>query len=178
MTRSEIMGGEEQETRHHRQLTARHVELLASVYGMAPGEVDVAARQRRQCRNGGWGSAVGVTLLQVNRQRVARICFGVTFVVAAVSVGWQFVQDLMGVWDDPGEVSPPVSVRAWRFFSYFTTQAALLVVVTSFTLARRVGRDGRGWRVARLDALSGITITGLVHWFLLHPLDDFHGWLW
>ena len=32
--------------------------------------------------------------------------------------------------------------------------------------------------MARLDALSGISITALVHWFLLHPLDDFHGWLW
>lgn len=117
-------------------------------------------------------------LLPVSRDAFARVCFGVTFVVAAFALGWQFVQDLMGVWDGPGEVAPPVGVRAWRFFSYFTTQAVLLVVLTSFTLARRVDRDAPGWRVARLDALSGITITGLVHWVLLHPLDDFHGALW
>ena len=73
---------------------------------------------------------------------------------------------------------PGPVVRVWRFFSYFTTQSGLLVAVTSFMLARRVDRDGRWWRVVRLDALVGITITGLVHWFLLHPLDDFHGWQW
>ena len=33
-----------------------------------------------------------------------------------------------------------------------------------------------GW--LRLNALTGITITALVHWFLLHPLDDFRGLLW
>jgi hypothetical protein len=32
--------------------------------------------------------------------------------------------------------------------------------------------------VARLNALTGITITALVHWFLLHPLDHFRGLLW
>ena len=77
-------------------------------------------------------------------------------------------------------MSPAAShaVRVWRFFSYFTTQANLLVVATSLGLARSPGRDGPGWRAARLNALAGITITGLVHWFLLHPLDDFHGLLW
>jgi len=52
------------------------------------------------------------------------------------------------------------------------------VIATSLSLTVRADRDGSGWRVARLDALAGITITALVHWFLLHPLDDFHGWLW
>ena len=109
---------------------------------------------------------------------VASVCFGVTFAIAAISFGWQFVQDFLGVWDEPGVVGPPRAVRVWRFFSYFTTQADLLVVVTSLSLARTPARDGSRWRVARLDSLSGISITALVHWFLLHPLDDFHGWLW
>jgi len=52
------------------------------------------------------------------------------------------------------------------------------VIATSLSLTVRADRDGSGWRLARLDALAGITITGLVRWFLLHPLDDFHGWLW
>jgi hypothetical protein len=52
------------------------------------------------------------------------------------------------------------------------------VVATSHSLAFRADRDGPNWRVARLDALTGITITALVHWFLLHPLNDFHGLLW
>ena len=114
----------------------------------------------------------------MSKEAVARLCFGATFVLAAFSIGLQFVQDWLGVWDDPDAVGQSHAVRAWRFFSYFTTQANLLVVATSLGLARRSGRDGPVWRVVRLDALTGITITGLVHWFLLHPLDDFHGLLW
>jgi hypothetical protein len=109
---------------------------------------------------------------------VVRFCFGATFAIAAFSLVLQFIQDWLGVWDDPGTVKPSHLVRAWRFFSYFTTQANLLVVATSLSLAFRADRDGPNWRVARLDALTGITITALVHWFLLHPLDDFHGLLW
>jgi hypothetical protein len=114
----------------------------------------------------------------VSKQAVARLCFGATFAIAAFSLGLQFVQDWLGVWDDPGVAEQSHAVRVWRFFSYFTTQANLLVVATSLGLARSPGRDGPGWRVARLNALAGITITGLVHWFLLHPLDDFRGLLW
>ena len=114
----------------------------------------------------------------MNKEAVARLCFGATFVLAAFSLGLQFVQDWLGVWDDPDAVRQPHAVRVWRFFSYFTTQANLLVVATSLGLARRPGRDGPAWRVVRLNALTGITITGLVHWFLLHPLDDFRGLLW
>ena len=114
----------------------------------------------------------------MSKERAARLCFGVTAAIAAFSVGLQLVQDWLGVWDDPGIVEPTHAVRMWRFFSYFTTQANLLVVATSLSLARRADRDGPGWRVARLNALAGITITAVVHWFLLHPLDHFHGWLW
>jgi hypothetical protein len=114
----------------------------------------------------------------VSKHRVAQLWFGATFAIAAFSLGLQFVQDWLGVWDDPGTVKPSQAIRVWRFFSYFTTQANLLVVATSLSLARRPDRDGSGWRVARLNALSGITITALVHWFLLHPLDNFRGLLW
>jgi hypothetical protein len=117
-------------------------------------------------------------LPSVNKDRVARLGFSATFAIAAFSLGLQFVQDWLGVWDDPSTVEPSHAVRVWRFFSYFTTQANLLVVATSLSLAFRADRDGTGWRVARLNALTGITITALVHWFLLHPLDDFRGLLW
>lgn len=114
----------------------------------------------------------------MSKERVARLFFGVTFAIATFSFGLQFVQDWLGTWDAPGTAEPSHAVRVWRFFSYFTTQADLLVVITSLSLARDAGRDGGGWRVARLNALAGITITALVHWFLLHPLDHFRGWLW
>jgi hypothetical protein len=114
----------------------------------------------------------------VSKEAVARLCFSVTFVITGFSVGLQFVQDWLGVWDDPDVVGQSHPVRVWRFFSYFTTQANLLVAATSLSLAQSPGRDGAGWRVARLNALTGVTITGLVHWFLLHPLDDFSGLQW
>jgi hypothetical protein len=62
----------------------------------------------------------------VSKEGVVR-CFGATFAIAAFSLGLQFVPDWLGVWDDPGTVEPSHAVRIWRFFSYFTTQANLLV---------------------------------------------------
>ena len=120
----------------------------------------------------------GGTFSFMSKDRLARLCFAITFAIAGFSFGLQFVQDWLGVWDEPGLAPPSHAVRAWQYFSYFTTQANLLVIATSLSLARRPDRDGSGWRIARLDALTGITITGLVHWFLLHPLDHFRGWLW
>lgn len=50
--------------------------------------------------------------------------------------------------------------------------------MTALTLLVRPDRDGPAWRVVRLNALSGITITGLVHWFLLRPPVAPLGSLW
>lgn len=100
------------------------------------------------------------------------------FVVSAFSFGLQLVQDYLAVWDAPGTVEPSHAVRMWRFFSYFSTQSDLLVVITSYTLLRRPDRDGPVWRIVRLNTLTGTTITALVHWFLLHPLDHFRGLDW
>ena len=109
---------------------------------------------------------------------MAQFCFGATFAIAAFSLGLQFIQDWLGVWDDPATVKPSHPVRVYGGSSATTTQANLLVVATSLSLAFMADRDGPCWRVARLNALTGITITALVHWFLLHPLDDFRGLLW
>jgi hypothetical protein len=114
----------------------------------------------------------------VTRSAPARWCFGLIFVISAFSFGLQLVQDYLAVWDPPGTGEPSHAVRMWRFFSYFSTQSDLLVVITSYTLLRRPDRDGPVWRVVRLNTLTGTTITALVHWFLLHPLDHFHGLLW
>ncbi|WP_337061556.1 Pr6Pr family membrane protein [Kineococcus sp. G2] len=56
-----------------------------------------------------------------------------------------------------------------RWLSYFTVQSNLLVLAAAATLAVRPDRDGRGWRVLRLDALLGIAITGVVYATLLAP---------
>ena len=42
-------------------------------------------------------------------------------------------------------------------------------------LARDPAYDGPRWRVLRTAAVTGITVTGLVHWFLLRPLLHLHG---
>lgn len=75
---------------------------------------------------------------------------------------------------DP-QADVPVATRLVRLLSYFTIQSNLLVLVTSVTLALDPRRDGRVWRVLRLDALLGITITGLVYWTLLAPVVHLEG---
>lgn len=70
---------------------------------------------------------------------------------------------------------PPLGTRLVRLVSYFTIQANLLVAVVTAGLALDPRRDGSGWRVLRLDAVAGIAVTGVVHWFLLRPLLDLDG---
>ena len=70
---------------------------------------------------------------------------------------------------------PPAPTRVIRFLSYFTIESNLLVVIAATMLALAPARDGRLFRVLRLDALFGITITGVVYAVLLAPLHDPHG---
>ncbi len=70
---------------------------------------------------------------------------------------------------------PPLATRLGRLVSYFTIQSNVLVAVTAWQLWRDPARDGRWWRVARLAAVAGITVTGLVHFVLLRPLLDLEG---
>lgn len=70
---------------------------------------------------------------------------------------------------------PDLVVRLARFFAYFTIQSNLLVLVSVAVLARDPLADGRGWRALRLAGVMGITVTGLVHFFLLRPLLDLDG---
>jgi hypothetical protein len=42
-----------------------------------------------------------VYLPLMSKQGAARFCFGATFAIAAFSLGLQFIQDWLGVWDDP-----------------------------------------------------------------------------
>ena len=72
---------------------------------------------------------------------------------------------------------PPAAlgVRLWHFVSYFTILTNVLVIVTVLPLIRDPRHDGRTWRVLRLAALVMITVTGLVHWFLLRPLSTLVG---
>jgi hypothetical protein len=73
------------------------------------------------------------------------------------------------------EGQPSTRVTLVRFFSYFTILSNILVAWSTTTLAAGADRDSRVWRVLRVNAVVGITVTGLVHWFLLRPLLDLHG---
>ena len=86
-------------------------------------------------------------------------------VVVAASVATEFGRTLVLAADD----GAPVHTRVIRFLGYFTIQSNVFVLALAATLARHPDRDGDRWRVVRLDALLGITITGLVYAVVLAP---------
>lgn len=90
---------------------------------------------------------------------------GVLFVVVAASFVAQLVLVFQGGVDVNAGTSTArlgLGTRLINLFSYFTIQSNLLVLVVAGTLLLDPGRDGRIWRVVRLDALLGIAITGIV----------------
>ena len=112
---------------------------------------------------------------------VSRVWHGALAAVVAASLITQLVLLFTGGADvNSGhtEVHVTLGVRLIRLFSYFTIQSNLFVLVVAVTLALNPARDGRGWRVARLDALLGITITGVVFALLLAPLVHHVGIGW
>ncbi|XVS65243.1 Pr6Pr family membrane protein [Actinosynnema sp. CA-299493] len=111
----------------------------------------------------------------------SRVWHGVLAAVIAASLITQLVLIFTGGADvNSGDTATQVTlgVRLLRLFSYFTIQSNLFVLVVAITLAVNPVRDGRGWRVARLDALLGITITGLVFALVLAPLVHHVGIAW
>lgn len=66
--------------------------------------------------------------------------------------------------------------RLVRLFSFFTIQSNVLSGIVSAQLAMRPDRDGPVWRVVRLDALFGITITGIVYSTVLAKIHEPKGW--
>ena len=107
--------------------------------------------------------------------RVARAWHLLTFAVALFAVLFQFVLILRGngVLDETRVPAKPEQVR--RFFFYFTIQSNALVAWTCLLVATRDISASRLQRVLRLDAVLGIAVTGVVHFFLLRPLLDLHG---
>ena len=107
--------------------------------------------------------------------RLARSWHLLTAVVTWAALLLQLVLVIRGgtVLDEVGP--PALGTRLVRFISYFTILTNLLVAVTTTTLALRQDRFPTWWRVLRLNAIVGIAVTGLVHWFLLRPLLDLDG---
>jgi hypothetical protein len=108
----------------------------------------------------------------------ARTAHLVVAAVAWFALVFQLVLVVTGeailVEEDP----PGLAARTYRYFAYFTIQSNLLVAVTSTVLARDPEANRPWWRVGRTAALVGITVTGVVHFFLLRPLLDLDGAGW
>lgn len=69
-----------------------------------------------------------------------------------------------------------IGTRLIQTISFFTIQSNILVLIVAITLVVNPDRDGRFWRVLRLDALLGITITGLVFDLILIHYVHPSGW--
>ncbi len=99
------------------------------------------------------------------RQSQARVWNGALALVVALALTLQLWLLLHGGPDaNSGRVDPNIGIagRLVRFVSYFTVQSNVLVLVSAITLTSNPARNGRLWRVIRLDALLGIVITGVV----------------
>ena len=107
--------------------------------------------------------------------RAARIWALATVGVSAVGVLIQLLVVIAGTSTVSDEPPAGLGVRLWHFVSYFTIQTNVLVIATMLPLIANPRHDGRTWRVLRLAALVMITVTGLVHWFLLRPLSTLAG---
>lgn len=98
----------------------------------------------------------------------ARWWHGVVAAMALVGVVWELFGTL-GRGPLPGDTTTDLVVH---FFSYFTILSNVLVGVTCALLLVDPLRDGRVFRVARLDALLCIAVTGLVYNTVLAGLQE------
>ncbi|MBM9467924.1 Pr6Pr family membrane protein [Nakamurella leprariae] len=113
------------------------------------------------------------------RRRASRIWHLVIAIDVTVALIIQVWLILTGGPDpNTGETVATVGVltRMIQTVSFFTIQSNILVLVVAITMIIDPDRDGRFWRVLRLDALLGITITGLVFDLILIRYVDPHGW--
>ena len=107
--------------------------------------------------------------------RAGRGWAAATVAISVVGVLIELGLVIAGVSTVLSETAESLGVRLWHFVSYFTILSNLLVIVSVSPLVADPRHDGRRWRVPRLAALVMMTVTGLVHWFLLRPLSTLAG---
>lgn len=109
--------------------------------------------------------------------RISRLWNAAVAVLGVVALVLQFVLILQGVnaLTDAAGAIPPTGTRVVRFFSYFTVQSNILCTVAAVTLAMNPLRDGHGWRVLRIAATVGITVTFVIYLYALRPLLNLDG---
>lgn len=110
----------------------------------------------------------------------ARTWHAAVAVLGTVALVAQLVLTVLGidVLIPEGGREPGLAERVVRFFSYFTVQCNILCIVAAASLVLQPGRDGRLWRVLRLDALVGISVTIVVSAIALAPLLNLTGISW
>lgn len=111
----------------------------------------------------------------------ARIWHGLIAVLVIVGLAIQAVIAVRAPTTPPAHAvgtlaGAPLAGRLLRTLSFFTIQSNILSAVSSAQLARQPDRDGAVWRVARLDALLGITVTGIVYSTVLARIHEPKGW--
>ncbi len=110
-------------------------------------------------------------------QRGARTFHWITALLGTAALVTQLTMTIRGI-DVLGAGTAqlaPTGTRVLRFFSYFTIQSNLLVIVSAVSLALQPARDGGFWRVVRLGGLLGITVTFFVYLVALLPILNLTG---
>ena len=95
----------------------------------------------------------------------ARLVWAAVALAAAVGLAIDIALAVTAPNDPPGDTGTSLL----RLFSYFTVESNILVLATTVPLVRNPHHDGGAWRVLRVMALLGITITALVYWVVLAP---------
>lgn len=107
----------------------------------------------------------------VSRRQLTRGWWALTALVALSGVVLQLVVTSRTT----GGFFPANPQRVLNVFAYFTVQSNLLVGITSLLLALRPEPGGALRRTLRLDALVGISVTGVVFHLVLRSLQDLQG---
>jgi hypothetical protein len=77
---------------------------------------------------------------------------------------------------DPSPGDPGVLTRVVRYFSYFTIQSNIAVLLASLAVLAAKPLAEPRWRALRLAALLGITVTGVIYVTVLAGDSDLAGW--
>lgn len=100
---------------------------------------------------------------------IARLWHGLTFLVALAALILQLVLVVRGGKVLGEELPRSTGERVLNYFSYFTIQSNILVAVSVWPPLTGRDTSRTWWRVIRLNALVGISVTGLVVWLILAP---------
>jgi len=107
-------------------------------------------------------------------ERAARPLFLITALSATFGVGLSFILTVLGTYPslntDPSLLGNPdqgAIGRIFDFFTYFTIWSNILVAVIMWMLVANPRRNGKVFRVLRLDTILMISVTGIIYQGLL-----------